>query len=227
MHSINYTKKPDHVCYVVEPGELLPVRVVDEPTGEWNKLTLTVMGHRVILNYKGSTIKVSPERQVGFELANVASTFVSTHKGSLPRPVRYALGTAGDKVEHYFWRDTASEEWSDEDYSRVDNGWDIFILRPEEEPNHTVYGRPANEAVGDYYRLDIVQPHPWQKDLKRAFLLWSPGAKVPRRYTFPRCGYGDTTMVQKLEKSGIKVPQAIADQIAWWSGAKCRIFWAD
>lgn len=227
MHSIKYNKKQDHVLYVVEPGEILPVRVIEEPMGEWYKLTLTVMGHRVLLSYKGHTITVSPERQIGFELANVASTFVDTHKGSLPRPVKYALGTGGDKIEHYFWRDTAPEDWNEEDYTRTNNGWDIFIFRPKEDPNHTVYGQPDDEAVGDYYRLDIIQPRIWQKDLKRSFLLWVPGAKVPRRYTFPQCGYGDTTMVKKLEKSGIKLPQAIVDQITWWSGAKCRIFWAD
>jgi hypothetical protein len=140
---------------------------------------------------------------------------------SLPRQIKYALYHESEREEYYFWKPNASAEtWDDAEYTPIQE-WEEFMWTPFNEDNQTEHGRGNAET---HFRLDIVLPRPWQKELKRSMLLWIPCSKTPRRYNITNATTRDE-LIAKLEKSGFDIPGAVKEHIKWWDISRLRLWW--
>jgi len=139
---------------------------------------------------------------------------------SLPRQIKYALYHEGERDEYYFWKPNASAEtWDSSEYTPTQE-WEEFMWTPFND-NQTEYGKGNAET---HFRLDIILPRPWQKDLKRSMLLWTPCSKTPRRYNISSVTTRDE-LIKKLEKSGFDIPGAVKEHIRWWDISRLRLWW--
>jgi hypothetical protein len=212
--------------FVVEPG-LVGVTEITAHLGweSWHcvKLMVTAVGKVHVAIYtpghQGISHTIPRKNCEGFGLANAVADMCKA--AALPRQVKYALSHEGVREEYYFWKPNASAEtWDASQYTPV-HEWEEFVWDKTCTDNQTEYGKGSPDT---HFRLDIVLPRPWQKELKRSMLLWTPGSKTPRRYNISNTTTRDE-IVAKLEKSGFNIPEAIKEHIKWWDISRLRLWW--
>lgn len=229
----NLTDKVGARYFVVEPGAVGVTEITSHLGWEnWHcvKLVVTATGQVQVLVYcpiqpggphhQIRTYRTIPRKNCeGFGLANEVDSMCKTT--TLPRQIKYALYLEGAKEEYYFWKPNASAEtWDASEYTPVQE-WEEFIWDETCTNNQTKYGKGIADT---HHRLDIVLPRPWQKELKRSMLLWTPGSKTPRRYNITSATTRDE-LIAKLEKSGFDIPGAIKEHIKWWDISRLRLWW--
>lgn len=211
--------------FVVEPGAVGVTEVTAHLGYDWHcvKLVVTNIGrvHVTVRAPERQSISCTIPRQQceSFGLANAVAGMCKA--AALPRQVKYALCHEGEREEYYFWKSNASmEEWDSSEYTPV-NEWEEFVWDASSEDNQTEYGKGSSDT---HFRLDIILPRPWQKELKRSMLLWAPGSKTPRRYNITNTTTRDD-LITKLEKSGFAIPGPVKDHIRWWDISRLRLWW--
>ena len=212
--------------FVVEPGAVGVTEITSHLGYEsWHcvKLTVSATGRVHVTVYvpgkQGVNNTIPHKSCAGFGLANAAASMCKS--AALPRQIKYALYHESARKEYYFWKPNASmEDWDSSTYTPTQE-WEEFIWTPFNEDNQTEYGKGNTET---HFRLDIVLPRPWQKDLKRSMLLWTPCSKTPRRYNIMNATTRDD-LIAKLEKSGFDIPDAIKEHIRWWDISRLRLWW--
>lgn len=222
----NLTNAAGARYFVVEPGNV-GVTEITSHLGyeEWHcvKLTVNVIGRVHVAVHAPERQGISntiPRKQCeGFGLANAVAGMCKAT--ALPRQIKYALCHEGVREEYYFWKPNASaEDWDASLYTPV-HEWEEFVWDKTCTDNQTAYGKGIADT---HYRLDIVLPRPWQKELKRSMLLWVPGGKTPRRYNISSATTRDD-LIKKLEKSGFELPGPVKDHIKWWDISRLRLWW--
>lgn len=212
--------------FVVEPGAV-GVTEVTAHLGykSWHCVKLTVSSTRRVHvtvytpGQPGVNYTIPSVACEGFGLANAAAGMCKT--APLPRQIKYALCHEGERAEYYFWKpNTSIEDWDSSEYTPV-HAWEEFVWDASSEDNQTEYGKGRTET---HFRLDIILPRPWQKELKHSMLLWAPGSKTPRRYNISNATTRDE-LIAKLEKSGFEIPAPVKDHIRWWDISRLRLWW--
>ena len=124
----------------------------------------------------------------------------------------------------YFWKPkTSVEDWALPQFTPAKQ-WHEFIF--DEHGNDDVTYREKDRGSDTtHYRLELVLPKPWHKELKRSMRLWVPGSKIPRRYNISRSETRED-LDKKLKKSGfnIKLPWSMRDKLSDWPYTFVR-FW--
>ena len=212
--------------FVVEPGSVGVIEVTSHlRKDKWHCVKLTVSSIRrvhvtvYVPGQQGMNYTIPRNSCEGFGLANAVAGMCKA--AALPRQIKYALSHEGEKEEYYFWKPNASvEDWDSSEYIPVQE-WEEFAWDKTCTDNQTRHGRGSTDTQ---YRLDIVLPRPWQKELKRSMLLWVPGGKTPRRYNISNVATRDD-LIAKLEKSGFEIPAPVKEHIKWWDISRLRLWW--
>lgn len=212
--------------FVVEPGNIGVTEITSHlRKDKWHCVKLTVSSVRRVHvtvympGQPGMNYTIPRKNCEGFGLANAVAGICK--EAALPRQIKYALSHEDSKEEYYFWKPQASAEtWDSSEYTPVKE-WEEFIWNSYNTDNQTEYGKGNAET---HFRLDIVLPRPWQKELKRSMLLWTPGSKTPRRYNISSATTRDE-IIKKLEKSGFEIPGPVKDHIRWWDISRLRLWW--
>lgn len=222
----NLTNAAGARYFVVEP-DVVGVVEVTAPL-KWNKwhcIKLTVSATKRVHvtvyapGQQGINYTIPSRDCEGFGLANAAASMCKS--AVLPRQIKYALSPEGIKEEYYFWKPNASAEtWDASQYTPVQD-WEEFVWDKTCTDGRTEYGKGL---IDTHFRLDLTLPRPWQKELKRSMLLWTPGSKTPRRYNITNATTRDE-LIKKLEKSGFELPAPVKEHIKWWDISRLRLWW--
>lgn len=212
--------------FVVEPGAVGVTEVTTHlRKDKWHCVKLTVSSIRRVHvtvytpGQQGMNYTIPRKNCEGFGLANAVAGICK--EAALPRQIKYALCHESEREEYYFWKPQASAEtWDSSEYTPAQE-WEEFVWDKTCTDNQTEYGKGCTET---YHRLDIILPRPWQKELKRSMLLWTPGGKTPRRYNISNATTRDE-LIEKLEKSGFDVPGPVKEHIKWWDISRLRLWW--
>lgn len=212
--------------FVVEPGAVGVTEITSHlRKDKWHCVKLTVSAIRRVHvtvyapGQQGVNYTIPRKDCEGFGLANAVANMCKS--APLPRQIKYALYHESEREEYYFWKPNASvEDWDSSEYIPVQE-WEEFVWDKTCTDNQTRHGRGSTDT---HYRLDIVLPRPWQKELKRSMLLWVPGGKTPRRYNISSVTTRDD-LITKLEKSGFEIPAPVKEHIKWWDISRLRLWW--
>lgn len=142
----------------------------------------------------------------------------------LPDALQNAFFRKGIGEAYYFWKsNTSVEDWALPQFTPVKQ-WHEFVSDVFGIDDVTYTENDRGSAV-THFRVEIVIPKPWHKDLKRSMLLWVPCGKTPRRYDISDAKTTDD-INEKLKKSGfkIKIPWSFKGNLGKWPFTFLRLY---